>query len=412
MKSQVVKTLAPLLFALAPGLAFPQKNAIRFPWPEGKKMALSLSFDDGRATQIRQGTDLLDKYGVKATFYVLPAPVAKDLVLWKKAVSNGHEIGNHSLLHACSGNFAWSRNDALEMYTLDRMRSELENANKQIKELLNVTPVTYAFPCGLTTVGRGKNAQSFVPLIADLFLAGRGWLDEAPVDPAYCDMAQLTGVSMDDKDFEGILPVIRQAEKTGDWLVLAGHEMADSGPQTSRLEMLEKLVQYAKDPRNGIWIAPVGTIAAYVQEKRNTGLVNTPQTLYGHAGKPLHLEARYALAKGPEIAYMPEWRAFGWFTGNDKVEWTVDIPRTTDYAVTLDWSVSDEESGKRYVLEGGERPLTGTVEKSGSWETFKEKRIGTIRLSKGRHTLRFRPAEQFEKGALLDLRALRLVPVK
>ena len=238
-------------------------------------MALSLSFDDARTTNIRQGTDLFDKYGVQATFYVVPSRVKPDLELWKKAVRNGHEMGNHSINHPCSGNFVWSRDKALEMYTIDKMRAELEEANRQIRELLGVTPTTYAFPCGQTTIGRGKNAQSFVPLIADMFVAGRGWLDEAPVDPSYCDMAQLTGVEMDGKDFEQLLPMIKQAEKDGQWLVLAGHETADSGNQTTRLAMLEKLIRYAQDPQNGIWIAPIGTIAAYVKEKRDAGLINT-----------------------------------------------------------------------------------------------------------------------------------------
>lgn len=400
------------LFCLPLTGALAQGNPQKFPWPEGKRMALSLSFDDARKTNIRQGTDLFDKYGVQATFYVVPSNVKPDLELWKKAVKNGHEMGNHSIVHPCSGNFVWSRERALEMYTIDKMRAELTEANRQIKELLGVTPTTYAYPCGITTIGRGKNAQSFVPLIADMFVAGRRWLDEAPVDPNYCDMALLTGVEMDGKDFEQLLPMIRQAEKAGQWLVLAGHETADSGNQTSRLAMLEKLIQYAKDPKNGIWIAPIGTIAQYVKEKRDAGLINTPQTLYAAAGKPLTLEARYGAAVGPKIEYMPEWKAFGWFTGKDKVEWSLEIPQTSQYDVVLDWSVSDEEAGKNFVLETNKKLLSGKVEKSGSWETFKEKKIGRIKLEKGRHQLAFRSEEPFEKGALLDLRTIKLIPVK
>ena len=37
-------------------------------WPKGKKMALSLTFDDGRGSQVNGGTALLDKYGVKSKF--------------------------------------------------------------------------------------------------------------------------------------------------------------------------------------------------------------------------------------------------------------------------------------------------------------------------------------------------------
>jgi peptidoglycan-N-acetylglucosamine deacetylase len=101
-----------------------------------------------------------------------------------------------------------------------------------------------------------------------VFASGRGWLDEGPNDPGFCDMAQLTGMEMDGKDFEQILPLLQQARKTGKWVVLAGHEMGESGPQTTRLAMLRQLIAYAQDPANGIWLAPVGTVAKYVQQQQ------------------------------------------------------------------------------------------------------------------------------------------------
>lgn len=239
-----------------------------FTWPAGKKMAISLSFDDARASQVDTGTALLDTYNIKATFYVQPPTVKNRLEGWKKAVAGGHEIGNHSISHPCSGNFLWSRNNALEDYSLRQMKSQLEEANKQIEELLGVKPEVFAYPCGQTYVGRGKHTKSYIPVVADIFLSGRGWLAESANDPSYCDMAQLTGIEMDGKDFEELLPVIQAAQKNGQWLVLAGHEMGNSGPQTTRLAMLKKLIAYAQDPANGIWIAPVGTIGRYVNEHR------------------------------------------------------------------------------------------------------------------------------------------------
>jgi peptidoglycan/xylan/chitin deacetylase (PgdA/CDA1 family) len=266
MRFQLKSLLINSLAVLGMGTAFAQNQA--FPWPDGKRMAISLSFDDARASQALKGAPLLDEYGVKGTFYLVPSAAQKQVNDWKKVAAHGHEIGNHSVNHACSGNFVWSRSNALENYTLDKMRSELLEANKQIEAMLGVKPESYAYPCGQTFIGRGKETKSFVPVVADLFATGRGWLDEAPVDPSYCDMAQLTGMEMDGKDFEQILTLIENARKNGQWLVLAGHEMADSGQQTTRLSMLRKLCAYAKDPANGIWIAPVGEVARYVKSKR------------------------------------------------------------------------------------------------------------------------------------------------
>lgn len=237
-------------------------------WPEGKRMALSLSFDDARLSNVDAGTGLLDHYGVKATFFVLPSNVRKRLEGWKKAVANGHEVGNHTVNHPCSGNFAWSRDHALETYTPETMRAELLDANQQLQALLGVRPEVFAYPCGQTFVGRGGTTQSYVPVVADLFVGGRGWLGEAPNDPGYCDLAQLTGMEMDGKDFDQLRALLEAARTSGQWLVLAGHETAESGPQTTRLAVLKQLCEYATDPANGIWIAPVGTVAKYVQHHR------------------------------------------------------------------------------------------------------------------------------------------------
>lgn len=401
-----------LMFLFFGSHAFSQNTS--FPWPEGKKMALSLSFDDARESNPVFGVPLLNKYGVKATFFLVPSGVRKNRNGWKMAAESGHEMANHSLLHPCSGNFVWSRDKALEDYTMDRMREELEQTNVEIKELLGVTPTVYAYPCGQTYLGSGIHAQSFIPLISEMFLAGRGWLDEAPVDPLYGDMANLTGMKMDNMEFEEMLPILESASANGQWLVLAGHETNHSGNQTTYLKMLEELCEYATDTSNDIWIAPIGTIAQYVKDKRESmsDTLNIPGIVRASPDGSLNLTAEKGKATGPEIKYMPEWKAFGWFTAADKVEWQVEVDKSSKYDVFLEWSVSDEESGKPFVFDTGEQQLKQKVGKTGSWETFKKEKIGQIQLSAGHHTMIFKPGSEFEEGALLDLRELKLVLVK
>ncbi|HEY6977772.1 MAG TPA: polysaccharide deacetylase family protein [Chitinophagaceae bacterium] len=249
-----------------------QTSIASFTWPEGKQAALSLSFDDARLSQVDSGTALLDQFGIKATFFVVPSAVEERINGWKQAVANGHEIGNHTFTHPCTGNFSWSRKNALENYNLDSMRNEMMKCNNLIQQLLNVKPEVFAYPCGQKFIGRGINTKSYVPLVSELFISGRGWRDEAMNDPAFCDLAQISGIEMDGKNFDEILPLIEEAKKTGQWLVLAGHEMGTSGVQTTRLAMLKQLLEYVQNPANRIWIAPVGDVAKYI---RNHG--NIPQ---------------------------------------------------------------------------------------------------------------------------------------
>src|SRR5262245_1346792 len=261
-------TLLLLLALLLSIPAFTQQPSTNFSLPDGKRASLSLSFDDARQSQVDTGLTLLDKHNIKVTFYVVPAAVERKLDGWKKVVMSGHEIGNHSLNHPCTGNFTWSRQKALEDYTIEKMRAELEQANRRIKELLGVTAESCAYPCGQTFVGRGVETRSYVPVVATLFRSGRTWQDETANDPSFYDPAQTTGIEMDGRDFEQILPLLEKARETGQWVVLGGHEIGQDGQQTTRVTMLEKLMNYAKDPANKLWIAPVGTIAKYIRERR------------------------------------------------------------------------------------------------------------------------------------------------
>ncbi len=255
-----------LLLRIEMGLA--QKSS--FAWPEGKQIAISLTFDDARPSQATTGIPVLNEYNVQGTFYLVPSAVKPQLENWKKAVAAGQEMANHSVNHPCTGNFPWSRSKALEDYTQESMQDELSEANTQIFQLLGVECEAFAYPCGNTFVGRGVNTKSYVPVVAKLFKTGR------PNAPEFCDMAQLTGMEMDGRDFEEILPMIEQAKANGMWLILAGHEMGENGNQTTRISMLRKLIQYAQDPKNGIWIAPVGTVAKHILSTRNEQLL-TPK---------------------------------------------------------------------------------------------------------------------------------------
>lgn len=247
----------------------PSPAADTFRWPEGRRAALSLTFDDARPSQIDNGLAVFARHGVHVTFYVSPANMGQRLEGWKAAVAAGHEIGNHSATHPCTGNFAWSRNRALENYGLEDMRREMTSANEQVRELLGVTPATFAYPCGQKYVGRGTSVRSYVPLVATLFSAGRGWMDEAPNDPAFCDTAQLLGVPSDNLTFEQLKERLDDAIARGQWLVLAGHDIAESDArQTTKVSTLDTLLAYVNDSSRGVWVDTVANIAAYVARQR------------------------------------------------------------------------------------------------------------------------------------------------
>lgn len=241
-----------------------------FPWPQGAKMALSLTFDDGRSSQVTDAVPVLDSFGAHATFYAQPQNLMEELELWQQAAAAGHEFGNHTIGHPCTGNFAWVRYDGvvLESYDLDRMRDEIVRANDEIEKLLGVRPTSFAYPCGQTYVGRGAGTQSYVPLVAELFQTGRRWLDETSNAPAHFDRAQVMAMRMDGEGFDRVRRMIERTKRNENWLVLAGHSISESSPWGTDLGMLKELLAYVQDPDNGVWLATVSEVAAFIEEKQ------------------------------------------------------------------------------------------------------------------------------------------------
>jgi hypothetical protein len=131
-----------------------------------------------------------------------------------------------------------------------------------------VKPRDFAYPCGQTFVGRGREVKSYLPLVAERFLSGRKWLNEDANDPSFCDLAQLLALESDGKPFEALKALIDKAMNEGRWLILVGHEVGDGGYQTTLASAVEGVCRYAKDPSNGIWIDTVGAIADYVRKTR------------------------------------------------------------------------------------------------------------------------------------------------
>ena len=68
----------------------PRERAMKsFHWPDAKRAAVSLSFDDARLSQVDTGLALFRELRVRVTFFVQSAHIQERLVGWKQAVADG-----------------------------------------------------------------------------------------------------------------------------------------------------------------------------------------------------------------------------------------------------------------------------------------------------------------------------------
>ena len=99
---------------------------------------VALTFDDGPSAQYTpQVLDVLKKYDVRATFFVLGENIEKNGDIISREAAEGHEIGNHTYSH-----LEERRND------VDFMRNEIISTNILIKKFSGKNPRYFRPPYG------------------------------------------------------------------------------------------------------------------------------------------------------------------------------------------------------------------------------------------------------------------------
>ena len=75
-----------------------------------KKKCVYLTFDDGPIPEVTPWVlDILDKYGVKATFFCVGDNVRKHPDIYQMVLDRGHRVGNHTFNHIQGIRF-WTKN--------------------------------------------------------------------------------------------------------------------------------------------------------------------------------------------------------------------------------------------------------------------------------------------------------------
>lgn len=87
---------------------------------KSKKM-IALTFDDGPNYNTSKVIDVLNKYDIKATFFVLGSRTINNKDILKKMADSGMEIGNHTYNHLL-----------LTKYDENKIRSEIEDTSEVI----------------------------------------------------------------------------------------------------------------------------------------------------------------------------------------------------------------------------------------------------------------------------------------
>jgi hypothetical protein len=234
--------------------------------------AVSLSFDDGTPDQLERAVPMLDRYHLKATFYLMPngASWQDKLHPWIKASHNGHEMGNHSISHICSNNIT-GQAGGLEDKSLDEIEQDILLAQQRLSTLFPWQKQwTFAYPCYCTFVGTGQNRQSYVPLIATHFLAGRGGGEYGFANhPLFTDLSCLYSIPVEEMTGFEMIGLVEELTAQHRWVILTFHKIDGERLSVSSWHF-DMLLAYLRRNDHRILTAPVAEIAEKIVHARSS----------------------------------------------------------------------------------------------------------------------------------------------
>ena len=256
-----------ITFALAAG---PAMASDRFAWPDGRRAAVSLTYDDGLNGQLDIAAGQLQALGFKATFFLTQQNMQARLADWQALAKQGHEIADHTVTHPCELRPFTAA--GFERKELKPMEAFLDaNFGAAHRKL-------YAYPCGATELGRrgSLNARQsrYVRLLRHEFEAAR-IVDGGPNDPwlalRFRYLLQANAPTYDADDPKPALDYVASAVARGYWAILIFHDIVEQrreSGETSRATHQAILDGIARQP---VWCAPMGEVFDYVQARTGHG---------------------------------------------------------------------------------------------------------------------------------------------
>ncbi len=124
-----------------------------------------LTFDDGPSERTAEVLDVLDDYGIKATFFVTGHTDEHSLAMYKRIVEEGHTIGMHSYTHKYSDIYA----------SVDAFAQDLDLIENLIYDTTGVDSMYYRFPGGSSNKVSNVDMAEYIEYLTDKGIVYFDW---------------------------------------------------------------------------------------------------------------------------------------------------------------------------------------------------------------------------------------------
>jgi len=235
-----------------------------FVWPEERRCAVTLTYDDALPVQRKVAAPRLAALGMTATFYLdAGTGFTEHVEEWRAVAAMGHELGNHTLFHPgrredIGPDSCLDEPYNLCDYSLRRWTDEIRIANCLLRLTDGQTERSFGNTYCQTTIGRTPREIELAGPILRHFVAGRGAYREAPITPEALNCGALGHLGGDRWSFERMRGHIEQAMDIGGWVIFMFHGIGP-GEHAYFIEGVEhdRLIGYLDKRRTTIWTASV-----------------------------------------------------------------------------------------------------------------------------------------------------------
>ena len=138
---------------------------------------------------------------------------------------------------------------------------------------------------------------------------------------------------------------------------------------------------------------------------------NVPELVTATKSGTIELSANRCRIYGDQIRFEKKYDNVGfWGSPNDRVTWTLEVPKQGRYEVWIHYACPDGIAGNEFHFTCGDQTLSGTVQTTGTWDKYQEFKVGTIQFPQARLSASL-AADPKLRRFLFDLKQVVLKPI-
>lgn len=229
------------------------------------------------------------------------------------------------------------------------------------------------------------------------------------VEAKYADYIAVTNAGL---QYTGLL-----ANETGNSVTLLGQEGKQQTILRADLDVLQATGKSVmpEGMEKDMNEADLANVIAYLRSSgapRKKFIANNPSLVTPTTDGTLQLYATNCEIYGPTIIMERLYKNLAkWQSENDRAVWNIELPKAGRYQVTINYACLDADTGNTWLLEAGDKTLTGKIAGTGSLDRYLEIAVGDLDLPSGTQQIVLRSSGPI-KGKLFNLGGVLLKPMR